>query len=192
MLVALALLAGCATRQGVRLPPLDDWETRQAVLAGVGSFSFDGRIAVSDGQDGFNGNLRWYQNRQHYDVRLSGPLGAGTVHIRGDDERLTVTEKDGSVTELRDAERDLRARYGWRIPVASLRYWALGIPDPSRPADTELGEDGKLARMQQGGWTVTIDQYDEGGGRPMPRRMTAKRDDSRVRLVIDDWVFRRN
>jgi outer membrane lipoprotein LolB len=188
-LAALLSLAACATQKSALLPPLDSWETRQQVLGNVRDWSFSGRIAVSDGVDGFNGNLRWRQNRQHFEARVSGPFGAGSVQIKGNAQRVTVTEKDGTVTELRDAERDLRDRYGWSIPVTSLRYWALGIPDPSRPADTEFGDDGQLRRMQQGGWAVDIGQYREGGGQAMPRRITAVNADARVRLVIDRWIF---
>ena len=100
-----------------------------------------------------------------------------------------MTEDGGEVTALADPERDLRRRFGWQIPVASLRYWALGIPDPARPADTEFDESGMLTALSQGGWDVTIDQYRDGGGAPMPRRLAAMRDGTRVRLVIDRWTF---
>lgn len=187
--LALTILAACVTQRGSLLPPIDDWESRRQILGAVRDWSFDGRLAVSNGDDGFNGNLRWNQKRQRFDARLSGPFGAGAVQIKGSGQRVTVTEKDGTVTRLGHAERDLEARYGWRIPVASLRYWALGIPDPALPAETDVGDDGQLRRMEQGGWTVTIDRYRDGGGQPMPRRMTAVNAGTRVRLVIDRWAF---
>ena len=37
--------------------------------------------------------------------------------------------------------------YGWTIPVTSLRFWALGIPDPASPAETEFGDDGQLRKL---------------------------------------------
>ena len=49
---------------------------------------------------------------------------------RGDGQSVMLTEEDGVKTVLQDAEMELRWRYGWTIPVSSLRYWALGIPDP--------------------------------------------------------------
>jgi outer membrane biogenesis lipoprotein LolB len=36
---------------------------------------------------------------------------------------------------------------------------------------------------------VTIDEYRDGGGQPMPRRLSASNPESRVRLVIDRWKF---
>ncbi len=186
----LALLAGCSTLpRSTDLPTLDDWPQRVAVLGALDDYGFSARIAVRDGDEGFNGSLRWEQRRDYFDVRVSGPLGAGTVLIAGDPGALEVTDDAGEVTALDDPERDLRERYGWRIPVGSLRYWALGIPDPTSPAETVVDEGGRLERLAQGGWDVSIGQYREAGGRQMPRKLTATQGESRVRLVIDRWTF---
>ncbi len=152
--IALALslltIAGCATQRGVDLPELSDWEARTRILAGMADWEFKGRIGVSAGNEGFNGKLRYAQNDDDFRLTVSGPLGFGSVRIAGDSRRVTVTGKDGKETVLQDPEFDLRAMYGWTIPVTSLRYWALGIPDPAVPADTELDEDVLLASLKQG------------------------------------------
>ncbi len=184
------LLAGCATPRAALLPALPDWATRQQVLAGVDEWEFAGRVGVSAGEEGFNGKIWWRQDGIVFRARLSGPLGVGTVFINGHGNILSVTDKDGEVTQLDDAERELRDRYGWTIPVRSLRYWALGIPDPGSDAQTRVDDDGRLVELQQNRWSVDIDRYAEGGGQSMPRRLTAISDDVRVRLIIDDWTFR--
>lgn len=192
--IAIALLlmtiAGCATQRGVDLPELSDWETRTRILADVADWEFRGRIGVSAGNEGFNGKLRYSQNDNDFRATVSGPLGIGTLRIEGDSRRVTVTDKDGQETVLQDPEFDLRAMYGWTIPVASLRFWALGIPDPALPADTEFNEYGQLASLAQGTWHVKIPQYRDGGGQSMPRRLLAVSADNKVRLVIDNWTFR--
>ena len=188
--VVAALVAGCATRQSLTLPDLPDWETRKAVLENVDEWEFSGRIGVKAGNEGFNGQLWWRQDGVVFRARVGGPLGVGTIFINGDHREMTLTDKDGVVTELADAEIDLREMYGWTIPVTSLRYWALGIPDPAAEAATELDEAGLLTRLEQHRWQVDISQYRDAGGQPMPRRLTALSDDARVRLVIDNWVFR--
>lgn len=185
----LALLAGCATQRGVELAEITDWEARKAVLANTTRWEFSGRIGVSAGDEGFNGKLWWWQRDEYFRANISGPLGVGTVRLDGAGQSITVTDNDGEIVEMADAEADLRVRYGWTIPVGSLRYWALGIPDPAFPAETDFGEDGLLATLTQGNWTVTISDYRDGGGQQMPRRLTAINDDARVRLVIDKWVF---
>lgn len=188
-LLIAVLGGGCAIDRGVALPDLADWSSRQAVLADLDDWAFSGRIAVRSGEDGFNGRVRWRQQPGAFSAALSGPLGAGTVQIEGDGRSMTVVDNEGSVVLLADPEADLRRRYGWTIPVDSLRYWVLGIPDPGLPAYLDFGEDGTASRLEQGGWHVEISQYGEGGGQRMPRRINAENGGSRVRLIIDSWVF---
>ena len=184
------ILAGCAARTGVTLPEMADWETRKAVLMQTDEWEFSGRIGVSAGDEGFNGKLWWRQDGVVFRARVSGPLGVGTLFINGDHGELTLTDRDGVVTELDDAEADLRRRYGWTIPVTSLRYWALGIPDPASNAALDFGPDGNMNRLEQRNWSVTIGQYARASGQLMPRRLTALHEDIRLRLVIDSWNFR--
>ena len=108
----------------------------------------------------------------------------------GGDDTVFITDKDGETTALQDVEAELWYRYGWTIPVESLRFWVLGIPDPRVPAETQLGDESRLLSLSQGGWDVVISGYREVGGQQMPRRMTAISAETHVRLVIDDWVFR--
>lgn len=191
LVVSAVLLAGCATQKGVDLPDISDWDRRSTVLGQVDQFDFNGRIAVKAGDDGFNGKLRWYQDAADFRATVSGPLGIGTVRIEGDDRVVEVTDKDGVTSVLADVEAELYYRYGWTIPVESLRYWALGIPDPRVPADMTFGDAGELTELAQRGWTVSISRYREaGGGQPMPRLLNASNSATNVRLIIDRWVFR--
>jgi outer membrane lipoprotein LolB len=190
LICAISLLAGCASRPVTQLPELTDWQVRQEVLGAVRDWEFSGRIAVSAGEEGFNGKLRWAQKDDNFQATVSGPLGIGTVRIEGDGESAVLTDKEGVRTELQNVEQELLYRYGWTIPVKSLRYWALGIPDPSELAFTDFDEQGLLTSLEQGNWHVQIPQYREGSGQMMPRRLTAVSGDNKVRLVIDSWTFR--
>lgn len=190
LLVLLALLAGCATtRNAVDLPPIDSWQARQAVLEQARDWEFKGRIAVKADDDGFNARFNWVQDADAFRATVSGPLGIGTVRIEGDGRAVTLTDKDGVESRLDDVEAELQWRYGWTIPVKSLRYWALGIPDPAVPGVTELDDQDRLLRLEQSGWSVEISRYAEGGGQQMPRVLTARNHGTRVRMVIDRWQF---
>lgn len=189
ILLAAVIFAGCTTTRSVLLPDLGQWETRKAVLEQTDEWDFSGRIGVRAGDEGFNGKIWWRQDGIVYRARLSGPIGVGTVFVNGDGREATLTDRDGVVTELDDADVDIRTGYGWTIPVTSLRFWALGIPDPSLPSSIEFNEDGQMSNLRQGQWTVTIGEYADGGGQAMPRRLTAVSGDIRVRLVIDEWAF---
>jgi outer membrane lipoprotein LolB len=189
LLAALTLASGCATRESLDLPDLGGWDSRRSLLGQLDEWAFNGRIGVVAGDDGFSGSLRWLQEGDDFEATLSGPLGIGTVRLEGNGHRVQLIDKDGNRTVLEDAERDLYLRYGWTIPVRSLRYWALGIPDPELPAETRLGDDGQLRSLAQGGWQVDITRYGEGGGQSMPTRLKAASEQTRVKLAIHKWSF---
>ena len=184
------VLSGCAaTRPSVDLPELSTWEQRQEVLGAVVDWEFRGRIAVKAGDEGFNGKFNWTQTGDDFFATVGGPLGIGTVKIEGDGQSILLTDKNGVETVLVDPEAELYYRYGWTIPVASLRYWALGIPDPKSVATTELDDFGRLSSLEQGNWALSISRYKESAGQQLPRTLTASNPDTRVRMVIDQWRF---
>ena len=185
--LCLALMSGCATtRPSVDLPEISSWDTRQEVLGRVANWEFRGRIAVKAGDEGFNGKFRWTQTGNRYYATVGGPLGIGTVIIEGDGRTVTLTDKDGLAAVLVNPEAELYYRYGWTIPVASLRYWALGIPNPASEALTEIDVQGRLVSLEQNNWAVKISRYRESAGQQMPRILTATSPDTRVRMVIDN------
>lgn len=188
--LVLCAVTGCAaTRPTVDLPDIASWEQRQAVLSSIRDWEFKGRIAVKTDDDGFNGKFDWTQTGDDFQATVSGPLGIGTVRIEGNDNVILLTDKDGVQTVLVDPEAELFYRYGWTIPVASLRFWALGIPDPALPAETGFDSIERLVLIEQSGWTVRISRYQESAGQEMPRTLTATNPDTRVRMVIDRWIF---
>ena len=188
--ISLIALSGCATtRQGTSLPDISNWELRQEVLGGLREWQFKGRIAVKAGDEGFDGKFNWSQKDDTFTATVGGPLGIGMVRIEGDDRSIVLTDKDGSETVLVDAELEFYYRYGWTIPIASLRYWALGIPDPRTPAETQIDERGRLVQLRQNDWVVEISRYREEAGQEMPRNLTATNANTRVRMVIDKWIF---
>jgi outer membrane lipoprotein LolB len=155
----------------------------------MSDWEFRGRIAVKAGDEGFNGKFNWSQTGDHFYATVSGPLGIGTVIIEGSEDSIIVSDKDGTRTPLIDPETELYERYGWTIPVTSLRYWALGIPDPSYEAVTDVDDAGKLVSLEQSNWKLSISRYKESAGQQMPRILTATNPDTRIRMVIDKWMF---
>jgi outer membrane lipoprotein LolB len=188
-LAALTVLSGCAVQKGVDLPELNGWDGRRAILGELDKWRFSGRIAVRTSDDGFNGKLRWHQDDEHFVATVSGPLGIGTVQIEGNAQAVRITDKDGETTALHDIETELLVRYGWTIPVESLRFWVLGIPDPRVEAETRVTDEGRLQSLTQRGWDVEVSRYREAGGQQMPSRLAAKSAATSVRLVIDRWTF---
>jgi outer membrane lipoprotein LolB len=85
------------------------------------------------------------------------------------------------------ARAELERRIGFEPPIGSLRYWVLGVPDPASPAAEELDAEARLARLEQNGWQIEYTGYAAVDGRWLPQRLTLRRDDVRVRLLVERW-----
>jgi outer membrane lipoprotein LolB len=184
-LCALALLAGCASRAPLPAAPAPDawWQHQQGVRA-VDAFQVDGRIAAA-GRPG-SGQLRWVQEADGvFDIRVAGPLGSGSLRLRGTPERVLIEDRDGRRESL-NPEAALEALLGSRLPLASLVYWARGLPRPGLAARYALDGAGRLQQLMQAGWRLDYPAYHPGSP-ALPRRIELRQADTELILLIDRW-----
>jgi outer membrane lipoprotein LolB len=188
-LLLLLALGGCATTRGPA-PTTETnpaWQSRRDALLALPSWQAQGRIAVNAGKDGGSGAFTWQQAGDALDFRFHGPAGAGAFRIDGDGERLHLRTAGGEERDLTDPERDLRERYGWSVPLNSMRYWMLGVPDPAEEAATTLDDANELVLLQQRGWTVEYGAYGGTERTALPRKLTMEGDGVRVRVIVERW-----
>jgi outer membrane lipoprotein LolB len=184
---ALVLLAGCRTAP-IPAPGAPPWAARRPQLQSREHFGLKGRVAVAAGEQGFNARLRWAQDGDHAQLALEGPLGAGAVHIDATGSDLNIVTASGTRLTSDAAHAELDARLGFDPPLASLRYWILGVPDPAMPAAEMLDSLGqRLTSLEQDGWRIDYGSYTVVGGEWLPARVTLERADVRVKLLVDDW-----
>ena len=187
--VAAAALALAACRAaplpGPAPPP---WLTRRPELQARAHFELKGRVAVAAGTQGFNARLRWQQDGARAQLALEGPLGAGAVHIDAQGSDLDIVTASGARLASDAARAELSARLGFDPPLASLRYWILGVPDPAEPCEETLDPGRQhLTRLEQDGWRIEYGSYVVVGSEWLPARLTLERADVRVKLLVDDW-----
>jgi outer membrane lipoprotein LolB len=183
------LIAGCATTRGpaTTTTASPEWEARRDALLALPAWQAEGRIAVNAGKEGGSGVFTWKQVRDDLDFRFRGPVGAGAFRIDGNADRLHLKTSSGEELYLTDPERDLRERYGWSIPVESMRYWMLGVPDPADEAGETLDGANELVLLQQRGWTIEYGAYGGTAGTMLPRKLTMEGDGVRVRVIVERW-----
>jgi outer membrane lipoprotein LolB len=160
---------------------------RRASLQARNNFELTGRIAVAAAQDGFNAKLRWQQQGTRAQLALDGPLGVGGVRITSDGDSLSVLNARGEQLDSEAARHEIESKLGFQPPLASLRYWVLGVPDPSHPADEQLDDSKRLVTLSQNGWQIDYGAYTDVRGQALPSKVTLKRENVRVRLVVDGW-----
>jgi outer membrane lipoprotein LolB len=179
--------AGCAAPPERVAEPRVDWLERRDMLREIEEFRMEGRLALNTGRRGYSGTVSWEQNDDIVDFRFRGPFGFGGFRIHGDPEQLRVKTTAGEEFLLRDPEQEMTERFGWSLPVHSMRYWILGVSDPALPASEVPGGEGLLESIEQGGWTVRYDGYGDTEGLLLPRRLDMERGDVRIRVMADRW-----
>ena len=176
----LLLLSACAQ---VPQRPANAW-----VAPDWQFWSLHGRIAVHAGEQGWHANLSWRQTDTDYSLELTGPLGQGAVHMRGDAKGVTLERADGVRDWAQDADDLLVRHTGWTLPVAGLRYWVRGRAVPGHPAQWDWAADGLPQQLRQDGWIIQYTEFREQPGHgKLPRRIDLEREGVRARLVIDGW-----
>ncbi len=181
-------VAACGGRSVINVEPLGDaYDERRAALGRVDDWTMSGRIAVRTPDDGFSASLRWIQIEETFDARVNGPLGVGAIHLSGDLEQVRIEHGDGEIEVFQDPERSLTRRLGWTVPVASFRYWALGIEGPGPVDAISTDDSGRLARLRQQGWDVEYVEYQGDAGADLPRKLIADNGDVKLTVLIRRW-----
>ena len=193
LLATVIALAACVgtPRKELNTPFSErNWGIRRSNLAAVQNFVLKGRVAEA-GIAGGRGDLDWTQAGDRLDLRITGPLGVGALAISGDSQRTEIRSKDG-VIETGNPQRTMQERLGWSLPLARVRYWALGVPAPGlpedQPAEILLDEAGRALRFEQYGWRVEYTEYQPVNALMLPRKLTLSDGSRSFRLVIDEWL----
>ena len=156
--------AACATLPPEGAAPLPS-------LASVpSSFAVTGRIAIRQDQRSDIAKLRWTRAAGSDVWVVSSPLGNEVARIESGPGGATLT-RAGEAPEHAQSFQALTERI-------------LGVA--LSPDDVAAWLHGGAPRAA-GGWSVTIDETQPAGQVTLARRVTARRGDVVVKLVVDDY-----
>ena len=157
-------LAACATLAPQETPP----PTLTSVPA---SFEMSGRLAVREGQRSDIAVLRWTRRGATDTWVIASPLGNEVARIESTPSGATLTQAGGPPEEAPSFE--------------ALTRKVLGVAlDPDWLAE---GLHGKVPPQLPDGWRFSIDETQPAGAVQLAKRMTVRRDDTVVRLVVDSY-----
>ena len=182
--LSCVVLAGCDAAPARRAGG-DALDARAARLAQSPQWSLDGRVAVSDGQDGGSGRIAWRQDRDDYVIEIRAPVSRQTWRLTQRDGELVLEGARQQPVRGADAEDLLAREVGWHLPIAQMRWWVRGLA--ARPdAVVELDERGLPRTIREAGWQVAYTRFDQADP-PLPVRIEAIRAPYKVRLAVSAW-----
>jgi outer membrane biogenesis lipoprotein LolB len=163
LVVAGLLLASCAiTPEPANLPELE----------GVpASFEMSGRIAVRQGDRNDIAKLRWTHDRASDVWVISSPIGNEVARIESSDHGATLQRAGGGEESAPDFGSLTERLLGVAIAPRELAGWL----------HTGAGS------LTTGGWIVEVQQTQKAGAIDIARLITARRGETSVRLVVDQY-----
>lgn len=175
------LLTACA---GVSTVSNDLYsKTNRDHLYAVQSWHFEGRLGIASPNDSWSANVDWQHAWNAENLKLSGPLGQGAVAVKLADGVVKIDRGGGHVQSSNQPEEFINQQLGLFVPLHSLRYWVVGLPD-SGQAYQETSDG-----FVQAGWLVEYKAMQKVGNEAMPHKMIVTKDRLKLKLVIDQWGF---
>jgi outer membrane lipoprotein LolB len=147
-----------------------------------------GRISVTSEHDGWHASLFWQQKNDHYQLKIIGPLGQGTVELNGSEYRVSLrSTREPQPVVAASPERLLRRVMGWEVPVTGMRFWVRGLAVPDQRYRISVDSQGRPVRLKQSGWTILYSRYRKVQGVFLPVKITMQNDRLKVKLIISRW-----
>jgi outer membrane lipoprotein LolB len=162
-------------------------ESRFEQLSTLRDWRLEGKLAVNDGKEGGSGKLDWHEQPGGSSLSFRGALGRGAWRLRSNETGAALELADGTTRHADTIEQLVIEYVGWSIPVEHLASWVRGLAAPGQWEMRELDEQGSLRALSQNGWRIEYGSYKEITGIEMPRKLTARRNDYTVKLVISQW-----
>lgn len=179
-------LAACAT--GPAPVAEHPWQLRTQQLAALENWTARGKIALRSGQQSESASLDWQQRGSDTRLQLAGPMGLQATEIHSNGRELLV-QRGEELTRLDITTPDaLRLQTGWDLPLQALPFWLKGMPAPEPRATAVNIADELLQQLDQNGWVIRYERYQQFGDYLLPTRLSIERGDTRARVVIQDWL----
>ncbi|MBE02364.1 lipoprotein insertase outer membrane protein LolB [Marinobacter lutaoensis] len=191
LLQACTSIALAPLPEGMTDQPPADWSRRARTLGGFDHWQLSGKLAVRQPSDSGTALInQWRQEGEHYRLALSSSfLGVGSTSLEGTPGFIELTLPNGDRYQSGDPETLVAAATGWQLPLTSLTWWIRGLPAPEGDVQLLFDDRGQLTLLRQSGWEIRYDRWQAfvPGLPPLPARITALKEDKRVRLVVADW-----
>jgi len=156
-------------------------------LAAIEEFSLHGRIGVQTNSKGFSGSLQWQHRSTGDDINLYSPLGSQVASITRTADQVTLQDSSGKRFSAADAETLTQQILGWKLPLTGLADWSIGRPTQSPIQNSTWSEQGLLTNLEQDGWKIEYDNYEQQGAYMLPGKIFLKSDQLNLKLLVEKW-----
>lgn len=151
------------------------------------SWELSGAMAARNKSKAWTASVNWLQRGSNsYQIRLSGPLGSGTILV--EKQNGLVKFRDGPKSaSSKNADELLQRQTGIRLPVNNLYYWVRGIPAPGPVQSSKRSPGNQLLVLHQSGYTIEYPSYSKVGNSILPSIIKLQGNGVMIKFVIKHW-----
>lgn len=175
VLVLSLAAAACATLPAGLTPE------SVAEIRAIPVWHMNGRVAASNGGDGWSAQLVWRHDVESDHMAFSGPMQQRAATLLARSGFVSFHSADGRALVGEDADALLREQVGISAPLGALRYWVLGVP---APGVAFAGTDDGFTQAQ---WRIRVTARGVSGHARLPQRLTMEGPGVKLKLVVDEW-----
>ena len=191
ILLILFTLSACTTTT-TKIVPIENanqaWDSRKSLLYEQAEWSAHLSVIGVTNDEKFKTRIIWQQSADDYQIKLRDFIGRTVALIEGTADKVVVKTSKGQRYEDQDAETLIYGLFGLRIPVAGMRYWLRGVPQPKTEYhDLSLRADGLAASMQQAGWQLSYQNYVDKDTLRLPTNAIFQYDDLALTVKVARW-----
>jgi len=163
----------------------------EAQLQQLNVWSIQGKLAIRSGNSAYNLLAHWQQRKEHFTLRLSGPLGWKSLTISNDENGITILRAGDishydSIEALETAVPELA---DWGGYLVALPDWLKAVPHSAYALDSLSRDNGKISFFEQQGWHIGYLRYTQVDGFQLPTKISMVRGQTQAKIIINQWLM---
>ena len=182
VVVLLSVLLWACSSEPIKENELYSNDSKEG-LYGLNAWSFIGRLALKSKAESWQASIAWQHSFDEENIKLSGPLGQGAMSIRLANNQVFIDRGDGKIESSDHPEQFIKQQIGLFVPVRSLKYWVVGVPEPNASFISTMNG------FKQAEWIVEYEQMQWVKSYKVPRKIIVTNAALKLRLVVDQWDF---
>nr|WP_191092421.1 lipoprotein insertase outer membrane protein LolB [Francisella sp. XLW-1] len=191
-LIFVSLLVSCTSVQSSIAPINDNMKFDQKLtseeLLQLNKWQAKGVIGIIYNNQAESANYIYTQDGDKFSISLYGPLGIGSVEIKGDTDEVSLENSKGQKIVAKDAKTLMLEQLGWYVPVDGLKYWIKAVAIPNIKYNTQLNSQGLPHKLSQNGWNISYQNYELVDSKyPLPAKIRMSRENITLKIVIKSW-----
>ena len=150
-------------------------------------FNLQGKIGVRTPQQTGSAFFTWAQDREEYEIELSGILGVGKTQISGKPGLVQLNSAKTGLIEADTPEELLERATGWQAPITHLVDWVQARPATNQAKITRDTAE-RPQQILEDGWTVDLSYNDAA---QLPNKLILKQalengTENRITMIIQN------